>query len=81
MDTGERTSDDSKTAKETGLKSGVLTRGTFTVVVVTNNDPLDAAVTVVSSSSRDASVFAGNLVLDLVSFTVFNVDRTNKTVL
>ncbi len=81
VDTGERTGDDSKTAEETGLESSVLTRGTFTVVVVTDDDPLDAVIAVVGSSSRNTAVLAGELVLDLVGLAVLSVDGANQAVL
>ena len=81
MDTGERAGDDGKAAEETGLEGCVLTRGTFTVVVVTDNDPLDAVVAVVGSGSGDGAEFAGELVLDLVSLAVLRVDSTNQAVL
>jgi hypothetical protein len=81
VDTSEGAGDDSETTKESGLEGGVLTRGTFTVVVVTDNDPLDATVTVVRSGLRNSAVLAGNLVLDLVRLVVLNVDGTNQAVL
>ena len=81
MDTGERTSDNGQSTEETGLKSSVLTRGTFTVVVVTNDDPLDTLVTIIRSSLRDSSPFSGDLVLNLVRLAVLNVDGTNQAVL
>ena len=81
VDTSEGLDDDSKTTEESGLEGGVLTRGTFTVVVVTNDDPLDAPVAVVGSSLRNTAEFASELVLDLVGFTVLRVDGTNQAVL
>lgn len=80
VNTCEGASDDGKTAKEAGLKRSVLAGGTFTVVVVTNDDPLDAAVTVVGTSLGNTAVFASNLVLDLVGLTVLNVDSTDQAV-
>ncbi len=78
--TGKATSDDSKTAKVTGLESGVLTRATLSVVPVTNNNPLDAASLVVTGSSRDSIIVAGESVLDLVGLAVLGVDGTNQHV-
>ena len=77
VDTSEGAGDDSKTTKESRLEGGVLTRGTFTVVVVTDDDPLDATVMVVGSGLRDSAVLAGDLVLDLVDLVVLDVDGTN----
>lgn len=81
MDTGKATDDDRKTTEVTGLKSGVLTRRTFTVVVVTDDDPLDTLVTVFSRNSGNACPFLSELVLDLVGLTVGLVDGTNQAVL
>ena len=81
MDTSEGTDNDSKTTKEAGLESGVLTGGTFAVVVVTDDDPLDALVAVFSSDLGNSAVFAGVLVLDLVGLTILGVDGTNEAVL
>ena len=80
VDTGEGAGDDSKTTEEAGLESGVLTRRTLTVVVVTDDDPLDAVVAVVRSSLGDGAVLASDLVLDLVSLAVLSVDGTNQAV-
>ena len=81
MDTSERTSDDGQSTKEAGLQSGVFTRGTFTVVVVTDDDPLDTLVTVVRCSLRDSSPYTGDLVLDLIRLAVLDVDGTNQAIL
>ena len=80
VDTGEGASNDSKTTEETGLESSVFTGGTFTVVVVTDDNPLDTVVAVVSSGLGDTSELASDLVLDLVSLAVLSVDGTNQTV-
>ena len=70
MDTGERTSNNGQATEEAGLKRNVLTGGTFTVVVVTNDNPLDTLVTIGRSSLRDSSPFASDLVLDLVRLAI-----------
>ena len=49
--------------------------------MVTDDDPLDAMVTVVCADLRDTSVFASDLVLDLVSLAVLRVDGTDQAVL
>ena len=79
-DTGKATGDDGKTAKVTGLKGGVLTRATLTVVPVTNDNPLDATGLVVTGGSGDSVVLAGEGVLDLVGLTVLSVDGTDQHV-
>ena len=81
MDTGERASDDGQTTEETRLKGGVLAGRTFTVVVVTDDNPFNAMVTVVGSSGGYRAVFTGDLVLDFVGLTIFLVDSTNQAVL
>jgi len=81
VDTGERFDDDSKATEETGLESGVFTGRTFTVVVVADNDPLDALLAVCSSSLGNTSVFTSELVLDLVDLAVLSVNSTNQAIL
>ena len=80
VDTGEGAGDDSKTTEEAGLESGVLTRRTLTVVVVTDDDPLDAVVTVVGGGLGNSAELACDLVLDLVSLAVLGVDGTDQAV-
>ena len=77
VNAGERPDDDGKTTQVAGFEGGMLARGTFTVVVVTDNNPLDTVVTVVSSNLRNTAKFTGELVLDLVRLAVFSVDCTN----
>lgn len=80
VDTSKAAGDDGKTTKVSGFQGGVLTRAALTIVPVTNNNPLDAAGLVVTSSSRNSIVLASEGVLDLVGFTVLSVDSTNKHV-
>ena len=61
MDTSERTSD----GQSTKFQSSVFVRRTFTVIVVTYDEPLDTLVTVTRCSLRDSSPF--DLILDLRS--------------
>ena len=49
--------------------------------MVTDDDPLDAVVTVVCSGLGDRTVFTSYLVLDLVRLAVLSVDSTNQAVL
>lgn len=81
VDTGEGASDDSKTTEEARLEGGVLARRTLTVVVVADDDPLDAPVAIPSSGLGYTIIFAGNLVLDLVGLAVLRVDGANQAVL
>ena len=74
-------SNNGQSTEEAGLKSSMLTGGTFTVVVVTNDDPLDTLVTIGRSSLRDSSPFASDLVLDLVRLAILNVYGTDQAVL
>ena len=81
VDTSERAGDDGETTEEAGLEGSVLTGRALSVVVVTNDDPLDAPVTVVGSGLGHSSVLASDLVLDLVRLAVLSVDSTNQAVL
>ena len=48
--------------------------------MVANDNPLNALITVSSSSLWDTSVFASELVLDLVGLVVLRIDRTDQAV-
>jgi hypothetical protein len=80
VDTSEGAGDDGETAKVTGLESGVLTGRALTVVPVTNDDPADALLLVVTGSGGHSVVLAGGEVVDLVGLTVLGVDGTNQHV-
>lgn len=73
--------DDRETAEVTRLECSVFTRGTFAIVVVTDDNPLDALLAVVRSDLRDAAPLARHLVLDLVGLAVYDVDGANQAVL
>jgi hypothetical protein len=77
MDTGKGPSDDGKTSEETGLESGVFTRGAFAVVMVTDDNPFDSSFTVLSGDLGNASPLSSVLVLDLVGLAVFGIDGAN----
>lgn len=81
VDTRERAGDDREAAEESRLERGVLAGGALTVVVVTDDDPFDAVVTVVGRCLGDAAEFASDLVLDLVGLAVLGVDSADQTVL
>lgn len=81
VDTGEAADDDGKTTEEAGLKGSVLTRRTLTVVVVSDDDPLDAGLTVGSTDLGNTTPRSVKLVLDLVGLTVLRVDGTDQAVL
>jgi len=55
VDTGEAADDDSKTSKETWFESGVFARGTLAVIVVTNDNPLDASIAIGRSDLGNAA--------------------------
>lgn len=80
VDTGERSGNDSKTAKMSWLQSSVFTRRALAVVPVTNDDPLDASLLVVTGNSWHSVDLTSLLVLDLVGLTVGSVDGTDKHV-
>lgn len=69
VDTSKGLGDDSSTVQVTGFQSSMLTGRTFTVVFVTNDDPLDATLLVVTGNIGNASVFVGEDVADLISLT------------
>jgi hypothetical protein len=62
------------------LQSGVLAGRTLAVVPVTNDNPLDAVLLVVTGNSRDSVVFAVEDVLDLVGLTILGANGTNQHV-
>ena len=76
--TSERTDDNSKTTKVTGLESGVLTRLTLTVVPVTDDDPADALGLVVTGNSRNGTELAVGEVLDVVGLAVGRVGGADE---
>jgi hypothetical protein len=80
VDTSEGAGDDGKTTKVPGLESSVLTGRTLAVVPVTNDDPLDAVLLVVTGNIGDGTVLAVERVLDLVGLTVLSVDGTDQHV-
>ena len=80
VDTSEGAGDDGKTTEVTGLESGVLTGRALTVVPVTDDDPADALLLVVTGSGGHGVVLAGGEVVDLVGLTVLGVDGTDQHV-
>ena len=80
MDTSKRSSDNRQSTEESRFKCSVFTRWTFTVVVVSDDNPFDTLVTVLSSDLRNSTVFTGVLILDLVDLAVLSVDSTNETI-
>ena len=81
VDARERARDDREPAEEARLERGVLARGALAVVVVADDDPLDAVVAVPGGGLRDAVPLAVDLVLDLVRLTVLGVDCADQAVL
>lgn len=80
VDTRKGSADDSSSTKESGLKSGMFSGRTFTIVLVTDNDPWDISVSVVRGNSGDRTKLASLLVENLVGLTVIRVDSTDQTV-
>lgn len=80
VDTSEGAGDDGKTAQVPGLEGSVLTGRALAVVPVTDNDPPDAVLLVVTGNVRDGTVLAGEVVLDLVGLAVLLVDGTDQHV-
>ena len=62
------------------LQSGMFSRASLAVIPIPNNNPRDALLLVVSSSSRDGIKFTSSEVLDLVCLTVGRVDCANQHV-
>ena len=58
----------------------MFSRTAFTVVPITNDDPLDTLLLIITCSSRDSANFTVGEVLDLVRLTVSCVDGTNQHV-
>lgn len=81
MDTSKAANNDGQTTQVAGFQSSVLTGRTLSIVVVTNDNPLDALVAVLLRNSRDALPFTGKLVLDLVGLAVGNVNGADEAVL
>lgn len=79
-DTSERTGDDSDTSQVPGFQGSVLTGRALAVVPVTDDNPLDAVLLVVTGNSRDSVVLASEVVLDLVGLAAVSADGTDKHV-
>lgn len=69
VDTSERLGDNGGTVKETGFQSSVFTGRTFTIVFITNDNPLNTTGLVVTGNIRNTTEFTSEDVLDLVSLT------------
>ena len=81
VNAGKAADDDGQAAEEAGFESCVLARRALAVVVVTNDDPADAVVTIVLGNCGDGAELAGLLVANLVGLAVLDVDRANEHVL
>jgi hypothetical protein len=49
VDSSKRSDDDGDTSKESGLERGVLSRGSLSVVLVTDNNPRNTVLSVVAA--------------------------------
>lgn len=56
MDTSKAADNDSKTAEETGFESSMLAGGTFTIIVIANDNPLDPGITIGSGDLRNTTI-------------------------
>jgi hypothetical protein len=81
VDSGKGLDNNGATTQESGFQGGVLSGRTFTVVLVTNNDPWDAGVSVRGGDSGDGTERTILLVQDLVGLARVGVDGTDQTVL
>ena len=78
--TCETSCDDCKTAEMSGFKRGVFSRASFAIIPVTNDDPWDASLLVVTCGCGDGTNFSIEAVLDLVGFTVGGVNGADQHV-
>jgi len=74
VDSSERSNDDGGSSKESRLKSGVLSRRSLSVVLISDDDPRNSVLSVVGSDGGDRSELSGDLVLDRVGLSVGLVD-------
>ena len=65
VDPGEGLDNDGPAAEEPWLQCSVFTRRTLAVVLVPEDDPVNARILVLPGNLRDAAVLASLLVLDL----------------
>ena len=65
VDPGEGLDNDGPATEEPWLQSSVFTRRTLAVVLVPEDDPVNARILVLPGNLRDAAVLASLLVLDL----------------
>lgn len=63
-----------------GFQGSVLTRASFAVVPVANDDPLDSIRLVLTGDGRNGTVFTGHEVPDLVGLSVLGIHGTDKHV-
>lgn len=80
VDTSERADNDSQTTEEAGLEGCVFAGRALAIVVITDDDPLDALFSVFGGDLRNTSPFTSDLVLDFVCLTVLRIDSTNETI-
>lgn len=81
VNSGKGSSDNGGSTQESRLEGGVLSGRTFTVVVVTDDNPRDAVVSVPSTDSGDGTELASLLVEYRVGLTGVGVDGTDQAVL
>lgn len=80
VDSSEGLDDDGSSSKMSGLKSSVFSGRTFTVVVVTNNNPWDSSGLVLSGNVWNATSFTSSPVADVVHLLVLGVETGDQEV-
>lgn len=80
MDPCKTLRNDRNTPEISRLQCRMLTRGTFAIVVVCNNDPRLSGIIVSPSCRRRISDFVCEPVCDLIGEAIFCVNRTDQGV-
>ena len=65
---------------KTRFHGGMLTRGSFTVILIPDNDGSDTGFLIIPGSGRHFAVFTGELVFHQVGLPVEIVHRPNEQV-
>lgn len=80
VDSSEGLDDDGSSSKMSGLKSGVFSGRTFTIVVVTNDNPWDSSGLVLSGDVWNATSLTSSPVADVVHLFVLGVETGDQKV-
>ena len=79
-DTGKAPCNDSESSEMPWLKCSMFPRASLSIVPVTNDNPLDTLLLVVSSGSGNSADVAGHKVFDFVGFSIGCIDGTDQHV-